>query len=945
MSDEQTIYISPEDDLTTVRERLEEITSRRVTLVIPSHTQLRSHVAWKLLYARSRELGKEVLIVSSDPQVRSVAHAVKFKVAHSLESNPQGRSRPTSRPTRSTGVRSRLASGRTSTPKNMVRNTNSLRQRPPEPEEEVWYAPTPEKRTATGQKRPDYQIEEVNGDDITDVSISSRYKKPEKTQSSTYEYRINQPDALSPIRPVPSDPIEEESDMWAEDYAHTEKIREAAGLSKQEQPDVPSTPGLAGAVSLPDNRAGSHERHEIRDTKSIPPLADPFEHEEYSKPALLHEQQGNATIEDIDTIEHEVHDVAELPTTILEHKIEYRDDNDDYLLPAIQGTGSPGTQNRQEVLGEDEDEEGDLSQDNARRVHGTRPRRSRSGYLSPSTQESQAEHQPAKDNYGTQIISPRPFVEPTTPVSRSGGKEPDPVQLPNQPREGSRSTDARVARARSGDLRSAGPRSGDLRSAAGPRSGNLRSTGPRSGDLRSAAGPRSGNLRSTGPRSGDLRSRSSAIPNLPPRPPRPTTGTGRANTGLRTPIIPGLRTTTQRNRRGNILLITAVIVVLLALALLIYAGPSAHVTLTVTAHNYTHAVDLTASSNNQIGALPARLLVQDFHKKGSEPVTGSKLVGKGIARGFVCFTNKNNAIVDIPTGSIVSTSTGVQFATTADGVVPALSTCTNDPLVFPIQAIKPGETGNVPADSITVIPDSSLDAIAKNNKVATTSLKLTVNNSELVNGGGMQPAPTITAKDLDNAKTDLSNQLKGEIDTWVQNISKDGITGDVVKNATLVDAPLPDTILDSGTTFPAEVDVKASMLFVNNTELQKYALNQLNTDISQDKSYSGYTIAQDAKPAIVISQLKKQSAANSLKINFSAAAQAIPVIPKETVQNLVSGRTPDAARTLLINSIRGTQNVRIQITPGFFPWVSWWKGHIDVTVLPGSSSNTPPTHS
>ena len=84
MSDERTIYISPEDDLTTVRERLEQLQSKRVTLVIPVQTQLRSHVAWKLLYARTRELGKEVLIVSSDPQVRSVAHAVKFKVAHSL---------------------------------------------------------------------------------------------------------------------------------------------------------------------------------------------------------------------------------------------------------------------------------------------------------------------------------------------------------------------------------------------------------------------------------------------------------------------------------------------------------------------------------------------------------------------------------------------------------------------------------------------------------------------------------------------------------------------------------------------------------------------------------------------------------------------------------------------------------------------------------------------
>ena len=75
MSDEQTIYISSDDDLTTVRERLEHIQARKITLVIPSQTQLRSQTVWKILYADARKLNKDVVIVSPDPQVRSVAHA------------------------------------------------------------------------------------------------------------------------------------------------------------------------------------------------------------------------------------------------------------------------------------------------------------------------------------------------------------------------------------------------------------------------------------------------------------------------------------------------------------------------------------------------------------------------------------------------------------------------------------------------------------------------------------------------------------------------------------------------------------------------------------------------------------------------------------------------------------------------------------------------------
>ena len=84
------IYISPTDDLTSVRERLGKAPAHAITLVFPSETQLRSHVAWKLLHARARELGKDILIVSADSGIRSVATAVHFRVAASLEFSQDG---------------------------------------------------------------------------------------------------------------------------------------------------------------------------------------------------------------------------------------------------------------------------------------------------------------------------------------------------------------------------------------------------------------------------------------------------------------------------------------------------------------------------------------------------------------------------------------------------------------------------------------------------------------------------------------------------------------------------------------------------------------------------------------------------------------------------------------------------------------------------------------
>src|SRR5215469_7014951 len=101
MTDEKIIYLGPEEELTSVRERLEKTNAGRITLVIPQQTQLRSLVVWRLLHAHMRKLGKDVLVISSERQIRAVAKAAGFRVADSQESSPSARTRPSSRPSRS----------------------------------------------------------------------------------------------------------------------------------------------------------------------------------------------------------------------------------------------------------------------------------------------------------------------------------------------------------------------------------------------------------------------------------------------------------------------------------------------------------------------------------------------------------------------------------------------------------------------------------------------------------------------------------------------------------------------------------------------------------------------------------------------------------------------------------------------------------------------------
>ena len=175
MSDEEIIYLGPEEELTSVRERLEKAKTKRIMFVIPPETQLRSPAGWRLLHARMRELGKDVLIISSERQIRSVAKAAGFSVADSQEP-PQ---------------RSRNLPGRES-PENRVQRQ---RQQPHQA------------RVATND-RP--QMQQTRRETSSGMSLADKMLSGSDTSAA------------------PSTLVDDELDSLLEDLRHSQKVREAA---------------------------------------------------------------------------------------------------------------------------------------------------------------------------------------------------------------------------------------------------------------------------------------------------------------------------------------------------------------------------------------------------------------------------------------------------------------------------------------------------------------------------------------------------------------------------------------------------------------------------------------------------------------------------------------------------------------------------------------------
>lgn len=463
MPDEQIIYLDPNDELTRVREKIEEVPARRIIMVVPQQTQLRSNVGWRLLHARARELGKEVQVISPDRQVRAVAKAAGFRTSQPQEGSSTGRTRvPPSQNPRSTTERRGIQRQRGPVNRGPV-DSRSLRQRAPlpppppvieelptdtRPPQSTWhqqenapvYPEEPTSRQGQGEAYPPVEVESIEDD---------AFDQP-------FEFDINEQQAPT-ARPLTAHPDEgEHEDLYEPDYDMARRIRQAA----QE--------GTAGDASNPPLEEPEPASAFPTSHYSAPPAAqnaNPFEGdiEEFS-PSLLPEQHGPTFAPDVDDI---APDVTDIPTDV--HKIEFLDDQDlpgnsqdfparqwdntffnepDEEVPApasdtkVRGSRSGKLQRR--IDEEDEDFLPPPPSDQPTRIRSNRPRPS--GALNVPRAGSRSAPLPAEAPPPARKVNTRPMPQPQSgsrPVTRSRIPAAPPPR--RQPRRASRGRGGRVA--------------------------------------------------------------------------------------------------------------------------------------------------------------------------------------------------------------------------------------------------------------------------------------------------------------------------------------------------------------------------------------------------------------------------------------------------------------------------------------------------------------------
>ncbi len=909
MAGEQPFYlnISPEENLTDIRERLAQIPNRLIVLIVPRQTRLRNLHSWNLLHHYADDLGKEVWVISDDSPIIEVARRAQFRVG-----SPGGSRRGSNagRGAKSAAAQ-REANSRGTKGLSRFRPFSPARQAPTTPRSSDLGSrltpPSPLPPSAPARQETDeMHISGVN-DEPEFVGRGPLSPPPVGGQGNRrdLDFRLT---AQSPLRPVEAtpEPEDEEMDSFPYNYEQSQKIRQAA-QQKDEEDDTGMIVGPDTMLSPRDRMAPPTEQSAQENAmqprrpssplsaplaRSAEALDDPYAIPDDFQPLPLSEQIGAAPLPPFDD-----EDVTSLSPyaaddTLVQGDIEDLGDDGMDELPMAEEPPAPPPWEEEAGMRPDEPEEEvtDLP---------PIPYRPRSGQFSaavpdrgteaaafnPAEQEEPEEREEEIEDQPTRVIRPilsLPDVEATQNAGRASPEE---------------------------------------ATAATP----------------SAAPGTAGRQGGSGPVGLPLPARASArTSQAPKRQPAPARS--------RKPLF----STRRRRRQGWLRPLLVAVAVLFIAGIILFVVPSADVTVTLAAQSYSWPVVVSASTSQNLAQHTVPLYTLSFtgNVTQSGKASGTNTtVGTAKATGIVQFTNNGSQSVLIPNNTIVSTANNVLFVTEAELLVVAGST-----LPVPVHAQAPGASGNVAANTITVIPASSLSQIEQAKENQGVTVKLTVTNPQPTSGGGTGTATTVTKKDVSDLQTKASAQLYRQLQAWLaQQQARGNVLAKQVQESQLASyetvkaTPAAGQQAASDGTFKETVSLTMPLQFVHAGDLQAQAQAQYQ-QLSNAKTLppgatrppqgyepvAGQPVSLQPKDCASSS---KSSTANASTLCFTASASVAQPITAQQVQNLINGRRVDVVRAQLANSktgLPGIKAVKVNVSPGFWPWLPFWTQRITV---------------
>ena len=379
-------------------------------------------------------------------------------------------------------------------------------------------------------------------------------------------------------------------------------------------------------------------------------------------------------------------------------------------------------------------------------------------------------------------------------------------------------------------------------------------------------------------------------------------------------------------------------IALIALALVV-AGvgayvflPSADIVLTprrepVGPVQLTVSADPAATAVDPVGlVVPADRLDVPVEVTKTFQTTGVH-VEESAARGSVTFTNYDTSSgVSIARGSIVSTEGGIRFRTGATVVLQPASILPFQPSSdsVAVTAVRPGEAGNVPANTIRVVPEGQNPDLLK------------VNNPSPATGGSHTETPEVTQPEVDKALAALQADLQAAFDAAIAaGAGAPAGTTLFAKTATLGEATPsvdPKTLVGQAVeSFDLGLTATGTVIAVDPTPVRSIAEGQLESRVK-----AGFHLVDGSADIDVGEGVVGEDGS----VSFLASARAMQVaeVDADALRGLVKGKTAAEAEAAL----QPYGDATVTLWPDWASTVTGMDSRVTVRVLTDAGTGSGP---
>jgi Baseplate J-like protein len=373
--------------------------------------------------------------------------------------------------------------------------------------------------------------------------------------------------------------------------------------------------------------------------------------------------------------------------------------------------------------------------------------------------------------------------------------------------------------------------------------------------------------------------------------------------------------------------------------------PSATVVVTpheqrVGPQTFAVVADTTATEPDAAaGVVPADLITLEVSAEDTFESTGVR-VERTRAEGRVTFQNFDPVRANaIPEGSVVSTEGGIKFRTVSAVTLPAGELVQGTFVVVPsntsvaIAAVRSGSEGNVPANSIIVVPPGEDPLFTK------------VRNPDPTTGGTETEFPRVEQEDVDAAMATLQEQLETSFQEQVADpsIAPPGAT--VFEETAALGPSTPtvdpaELVGQEVETFDLGLTASGTVIAVDPSPVEAIAQTRLESLVSPGFELVEGSVQIEPGTPVVEGQ----------QVRFPVTVEASQVsIPDEAeLEALILGKTEDEARTILAPF----GDVELTLWPDWVTSVPTIDGRVTVEVRaplpveviePSNSPSPPPT--